>query len=168
MKKTLIFLSLLISSFSFAQSNLPTCNRDYLGSCYGGTYSGGDKYIGEFRDGLAHGYGTVTYSNGDKYSGQFKDNKFNGQGTYTYPDGSKFVGQHKDNKRSGYGIYYYSNGTIYQQGIWKDNEFIQPQTPPKPPVNPPSVQSNPHDIKRQKCIRLGLIPGSADFQQCMN
>ncbi len=27
--------------------------------------------------------------------------------------------------------------------------------------------SNPLDIKRQKCIRLGLIQGSADFQECM-
>jgi TonB family protein len=28
--------------------------------------------------------------------------------------------------------------------------------------------SNPQDIKRQKCMRLGLAPGSADFRQCMN
>ena len=32
----------------------------------------------------------------------------------------------------------------------------------KPPV------SSPPDIKRQKCIRLGLVPGTNDFQQCMN
>ena len=27
--------------------------------------------------------------------------------------------------------------------------------------------SNPQDTKRQKCINLGLMPNSADFQQCM-
>jgi hypothetical protein len=32
---------------------------------------------------------------------------------------------------------------------------------PKPTVN------NAQDIKRQKCIRLGLAPNSADFQQCV-
>jgi len=32
----------------------------------------------------------------------------------------------------------------------------------KPPVN------NTQDNKRQKCISLGLAPGSADFQQCIN
>ena len=34
--------------------------------------------------------------------------------------------------------------------------------------NPPTSISNPQDTKRQKCIRLGLAPGSADFQQCIN
>ena len=33
------------------------------------------------------------------------------------------------------------------------------------PVKP--LISNPQDIKRQKCIRLGLAPGSTDFQQCV-
>jgi len=32
---------------------------------------------------------------------------------------------------------------------------------PKPPV------SNTQDIKRQKCISLGLAPDTADFRQCM-
>jgi hypothetical protein len=32
---------------------------------------------------------------------------------------------------------------------------------PKPPI------SNTQDIKRQRCINLGLAPNSADFQQCM-
>ena len=32
---------------------------------------------------------------------------------------------------------------------------------PKPPAN------NAQDIKRQRCINLGLAPNSADFQQCM-
>ena len=34
------------------------------------------------------------------------------------------------------------------------------------PITP--IISNPQDIKRQKCIRLGLAPGSADYQQCIN
>jgi hypothetical protein len=37
-----------------------------------------------------------------------------------------------------------------------------------PVIKPPTPTSSPQDIKRQKCIRLGLAPGSADFQQCIN
>lgn len=32
----------------------------------------------------------------------------------------------------------------------------------------PVIKKNPLEIKRQKCINLGLAPGSADFQQCIN
>ena len=36
-------------------------------------------------------------------------------------------------------------------------------------INTPSPQvQNSNAQKRQKCIQLGLAPGSADFQQCMN
>jgi hypothetical protein len=34
--------------------------------------------------------------------------------------------------------------------------------------NPKPLVNNIQDIKRQKCIRLGLAPGSVDFQQCMH
>jgi len=44
------------------------------------------------------------------------------------------------------------------------------QNPPQviAPVMPKPPVINTQDIKRQKCITLGLTPGSADFQQCMN
>jgi hypothetical protein len=47
---------------------------------------------------------------------------------------------------------------------------VQAQNPPvvTPPVVPKPPVNNVQDIKRQKCIRLGLVPNSADFQQCMN
>ena len=34
-----------------------------------------------------NGYGTYTWANGDKYVGEFKDGKAHGQGTWTYEDG---------------------------------------------------------------------------------
>ena len=162
------------------------------------TWPNGDKYVGQFNEGLRNGQGTLTLTDGRQYVGQWKDAKFNGQGTYTWPDGFKYVGQfiddfrngqgtltfpdgrqytgqYKNDKRNGYGTYYNANGSINQQGIWKDGEFVQSETPQIPPPKiapvvpkPPVPISNPQDIKRQKCIRLGLAPGSADFQQCMN
>jgi hypothetical protein len=78
----------------------------------------------------------------------------------------KYEGEFRDNKYYGYGTFYNANGTIYQQGLWKDNVFVQTQT--NPPVVPKPPVNNAQDIKRLKCIRLGLTPGSVDFQQCIN
>ena len=124
MKKTLLILC-LFSMTAHAQSNLPPCNGNFSGPCFG---------------------------------------------TYTYPSGNKYVGQWKDDNHDGFGTLYNANGSIWLQGLWRDDKFIQAQTPPTvtPPVVPKTSVNNPQDIKRQKCIRLGLAPGSADFQQCIN
>ena len=115
----------------------------------------------------------IIYPNGNIYEGGLKDGKYHGQGTYTLADGWQYVGQWRDDRRNGQGVFYNANGSIRQQGIWRNGEFVQAQTPqipppriapvvPKPPVN------NAQDIKRQKCINLGLAPGTTDFQQCIN
>ena len=43
------------------------------------TWSNGEKYVGEYKDGKKHGQGTYTYGKGkwegDKYVGEFKDGK---------------------------------------------------------------------------------------------
>jgi hypothetical protein len=41
------------------------------------------------------------------------------------------------------------------------NTSTAPSNPPKP------VPESPIEIKRKKCLRLGIAPGSLDFQQCM-
>ena len=38
-------------------------------------YASGNKYVGEWKDGIMHGHGTFTYSNGDKYVGEWKYGK---------------------------------------------------------------------------------------------
>jgi len=39
--------------------------------------------------------------------------------------------------------------------------------PPITKTVPKPVVENPLEIKRQKCLRLGLVPGSIDYQQCL-
>lgn len=73
----------------------------------------GDKYIGEFTGGKAHGNGTFYFANGDKYVGEFKGNQRHGHGMYFHVNGNKYVGGFKNNKPQGQGIYYYSNGDKY-------------------------------------------------------
>lgn len=68
------------------------------------------KYDGEFNEGRREGKGTYYFKNGDRYSGGFKENKMNGKGTYHYANGDKFVGEYRDDKRYGKGTFIYTNG----------------------------------------------------------
>ena len=52
------------------------------------TFSDGDNYVGEFKDGNMHGQGTYTFDYGDEYIGGFKDGLRHGQSTNTYADRS--------------------------------------------------------------------------------
>jgi hypothetical protein len=108
-----------------AQSNLPACqgaNSSEWSNCFGSRItSKGNKYIGEFRDGIFNGYGTLDYIGGDKYLGEFKDGNFNGQGTYAFADGGKYVGEFKDDKFHGQGTITFKDGHKYI-GDHKDNK----------------------------------------------
>ena len=196
MKKILLSFCILISGLTLAQSNLPACISPPFNNCYGEwVYESGDKYIGEWFNNKKNGQGTYTwvngnkyvgqwvgndyngqgsmfFTNGNKYQGQFMSGKYHGQGKFTWADGWYYIGQYKDSKRNGLGTQYSPNGSVYQQGLWSDDNFVQAQsiTPKVVPVapKPPAITSNPQEIKRQKCIRLGLAPGSTDFNQCMN
>ena len=55
-----------------------------------------EKYVGEWKDDLKHGQGTLTSSDGSKYEGAWKDDLKHGQGTLTSSDGSKYEGAWKD------------------------------------------------------------------------
>lgn len=49
----------------------------------------GREYVGEYKDGLYHGQGTLIWANGDKYVGEFKEGLQHGQGTLTLADGKR-------------------------------------------------------------------------------
>ena len=80
----------------------------------------GGTYIGEIRDGKAHGRGARTFGQtskfaGDTYVGEFRDGKQHGQGTYTYGPsskwaGDKYVGEFRDGKKHGQGSNTFANG----------------------------------------------------------
>jgi len=160
----LIRLSLLVFAFvlsgtAFGQSNLPACqgsDTKRWSNCFGSwTASSGDKYVGEWKDGVRNGQGTFyfladnqfkgdkyvgewkddkrngqgtyTYADGAKYVGEYKDDKVNGQGTYTFANGNKYVGEFKDIKKHGQGILYSVNGSIKESGIYKDDNLVTSQ-----------------------------------------
>ena len=65
---------------------------------------------------------TETYSDGSKYVGEFKEGLFDGQGTLTFPDGRKYVGQFREGQMDGIGKMTYPGGKV-QNGLWKQDKF---------------------------------------------
>ena len=140
-----IALFLIISNGALSQTKLPECKGEdkskwtncygFLGLSGGGSYSGdfkngmadgfgvfkpgdGDVYIGQFKNNNRHGQGIYTHANGDKYEGQYVAGEMSGQGTYTFVNGIKYVGQFKNSKYDGQGTLASPEG-IYT-GQWKD------------------------------------------------
>ena len=61
-------------------------------------FNSGEKYVGEFKNGLSDGQGTLYYLadnqwKGDKYMGEFKFDEYDGQGAYAWNDGKKYIGE---------------------------------------------------------------------------
>ena len=131
-----ILISIFVALFAvypsagFAQSKLPPCPSDQTqrwDNCFGTfTWSDGENYVGEWKDGERNGQGTGKKPDGKKYVGEWKDNKPDGHGTLTYGkgewEGDQYVGEWRENKQNGQGTYKFSNGTKYV-GNWKDNRF---------------------------------------------
>lgn len=67
-------------------------------------YKNGDRYEGNWVNGLKEGAGQETYGNGIRsYIGFFKDGKYNGSGQLKESDGSLYRGEFKDGLKDGQG-----------------------------------------------------------------
>ena len=156
MKKIILvtLFSFLTSSISFSESSLPKCegaNRVNFHNCFGeyiflggskyigewknelpdgkGTMyyeygGGGSKYIGQFKDGSPHGQGTSIWNNGNTYTGEWKNKKMDGQGTFVFSSGDRYEGEFKDDKFEGQATYTFKNGKIIK-GIFKDGKLLR-------------------------------------------
>ena len=68
---------------------------------YNGKYKGQYKLYGIQKDVLPHGKGTLNLDNGEKYEGQWEDGIRNGFGSYIFVNGNKYVGEWKDDLQNG-------------------------------------------------------------------
>ena len=69
------------------------------------TYSNGDRYVGDIKNGMRHGFGTYYWTNeGVSYKGKWKKDEAHGQGIFTYSDGGTYEGKFKMGVRHGEGI----------------------------------------------------------------
>ena len=174
-----IGLFTLVSS-SFA---LPPCQGSIVAAwnnCSASqTFDNGNKYVGDYKDGLLSGQGTFFFIGdsqwkGDKYVGEFKYGKYNGQGTYTFANGIKYVGEWSDDKYNGRGVLYLSDGSVSQSGIWNDNNLVTSQyIDPNSFTRIASVSTRASDadderIERQRSqSRLPNCPASGYFDNCL-
>ena len=84
------------------------------------TYGNGDRYEGAFRHDTKCGRGSLAFHNGDLYTGAFTNDLMNGRGTLIYHNGNKYVGGFKDGLRHGDGVLYFENGDVYKGAFEAD------------------------------------------------
>eukprot|EP00831_Metopus_contortus_P013279 TRINITY_DN1537_c0_g1_i7.p1 TRINITY_DN1537_c0_g1~~TRINITY_DN1537_c0_g1_i7.p1 ORF type:complete len:216 (+),score=41.98 TRINITY_DN1537_c0_g1_i7:183-830(+) len=96
-------------------------SRGYTGKGVA-TYVNGDKYDGDFVEGIREGKGKYVYAAGDEYEGDFKNNTKHGIGKMLYkPKGEpkgEYYGYWENGFRHGEGVFTYINKDIYS-GQWR-------------------------------------------------
>ncbi len=83
-------------------------------------YTGFSQCSGDCKNGK----GTYTWSDGERYEGEFKNGKFNGKGTYYYKDGATFIGTYLNGKKHGEGVYINANGKRFE-GTWENGKRVE-------------------------------------------
>ena len=83
----------------------------------------GDTYVGESKDGLAHGLGTCTYKDGGVIAGRWRAGKPNGKVTKTLPDGTMYKGMVKNGIPHGKGELKDPSCSIEYKGLFKNGEY---------------------------------------------
>lgn len=78
-------------------------------------------YIGQVKNGMAHGYGIALLDSGSRYEGNWRENERHGDGTFFWPDGEYYSGEYENDRRNGFGTYFWPNGEKYA-GQWKDDK----------------------------------------------
>jgi len=107
------------------------------------TFSTGDHYDGEWKNGNRHGKGKYVFNTGECYEGELNNNTFEGKGKYFWKNGyydgewknsqfhgngsiiytdenSKYIGSFDDGYKFGYGEYYWPDCAY--KGNWKDDK----------------------------------------------
>jgi len=85
---------------------------------------GGDRYVGQLRDGQPHGQGAYLFSDGERYVGDFLHGRHHGQGLLILGDGRRYLGEWKDGLRHGYGVLYDPEGLVEREGHWIQDQLV--------------------------------------------
>jgi len=92
--------------------------EDGTGICW---YADGNTYQGEWKAGKRHGVGIYICLDGEQYSGQWSNGEAHGTGSCWYVGGDKYEGNWANGSENGFGKCWYVGGDIYE-GEWKDGK----------------------------------------------
>jgi hypothetical protein len=155
---------MITACISSAQSGLPPCASDYWTECYGEKIYSNGKYVGVFKYGKRNGYGTLNGK--ERQTGLWEDDEFvpftvlpfMTPPITTYKSDTEMSRKDNaiDNERK----------KLEEERRQLAEERIK-LVEEKRKLNTKPTVNNAQDIKRQRCINLGLLPNSADFQQCI-
>lgn len=143
-----IFFALLLAAAwvdGHAQSLQSTCDagtpRNQWTNCKGeSSDADGRKYVGEFRDGRFHGWGTLTYPDpcdkglveivpmSQALPAGWENLKCQAKGLFGKPLFKTYIGQFDNGARSGFGTLYSAKGEIERQGMWENHLFVKSKT----------------------------------------
>ena len=108
-------LLVLIAIVCLPAYALPNCSVGDFHDCIGTKeYGNGDKYEGEWREGLMHGRGKYTFADGTFYEGEWKDDKRHGRGKEAFADGRIYDGEWKEDNRHGRAKFTFADGAKYE------------------------------------------------------
>ncbi len=71
------------------------------------------SYIGGWKNGNRHGFGSTIYACGTLYTGNYRKGKRDGHGNVKWPDGSSFFGTFRQGTPFGLGVMKYNSGAQY-------------------------------------------------------
>ena len=93
-------------------------------------YNAGHRYLGEWREGCASGFGVLFHPDGTADVGLYENNEYKGKpfaeedaDTLTYPNGDVYRGEMKDGLRDGYGLLTCADGRL-MEGYFADDVFV--------------------------------------------
>lgn len=89
------------------------------------SFPNGDRYEGDFKDGVATGIGEYFFKAGSSYKGQVNRGRIEGFGRFVFVNGRVFVGEHRDGRANGAGILYSAEGTIIHAGHWENSQLMK-------------------------------------------
>ncbi|XP_029706617.1 MORN repeat-containing protein 4-like isoform X2 [Takifugu rubripes] len=106
------------------------------------SYSSGEEYHGEWKEGLRHGLGQLTFSDGTCFTGQFENGLFNGCGVLVFADGSRYEGEFVQGKFQGVGVFTRFDGMRFegalvfvdggpgssQEGLFQNNQLMRKES----------------------------------------
>ena len=80
----------------------------------------GARYEGDWKMGLADGFGVKAHPNGQLFEGMWKKDLQHGEGKCMYPDGTTFQGNFNKGMKDGKGTLTFPDGSTYVGSFYKD------------------------------------------------